>query len=228
MDELQSQIALRRAALDAGVREHRVLDAVELVPRTWFVPAQARGRAHEDAPIDIGHEQTTSQPSLVARIMEQLRIEPGSSVLEVGTGFGYEAAIATVLASPGGNVVTVERDARLAAEAHERLARLDELMGGTPWDAQVLVGDGAHGAPDQAPYDAIVVAATCGEVPPALFEQLADGGRLVAPVEGDAGTQLLLFERVGDEVELSAELGWVRYVPLVAGVTGEQQVTQSR
>jgi protein-L-isoaspartate(D-aspartate) O-methyltransferase len=219
-DDREPQTALRRSAEDLGVTSRRVLDVVELVPRAWFVLDDARRIAQVDAPIPIGHGQTTSQPSLVAKILEELHIAPGTSVLEVGTGLGYEAALATVLAAPGGTVVTIERDARLAAEARERLARLGELLGGVPWDVQVLAADGALGAPDQAPYDAIVVAATCDEVPPALFEQLADGGRLIAPVDRTHGTRLLLYERQGESIEQTEDLGWVSYVPLRAGVTG--------
>lgn len=222
MDEHDIQETLREAARTAGVRDPRVLDAVERVPRRWFVPAPARERAHVDAPIPIGHGQTTSQPSLVARIVEELRIAPGSTVLEVGTGFGYEAALATMLASPGGLVVTIERDARLATEAHDRLLRLGELLPDTPWDVQVRVGDGSLGAPDHAPFDAIVVAAACDAVPQALLDQLADGGVLVAPVERDDGEHLLRYERDGGHVGITGDLGYVRYVPLLPGVTGER------
>lgn len=221
MDVVEAQETLREAAHAAGVRDRRVLDAVQRVPREWFVPAHARDRAHVDSPIPIGHGQTTSQPSLIARIVEELRIGAGSSVLEIGTGFGYEAALATMLAAPGGTVITIERDERLAAEAQERLQRLGTLLAGVPWDVQVRVGDGAEGAPDQAPFDAIVVAAACDEVPPALFDQLADGGRLIAPVERGDGEHLLRYERDGEEIVLAADLGGVRYVPLVAGTTRE-------
>jgi protein-L-isoaspartate(D-aspartate) O-methyltransferase len=222
MEGPESQDALRDAAQNAGVVDRRVLEVIEHVPRAWFVPESEVDQTLADAPIPIGHDQTTSQPSLVARILEDLRIAPGSHVLEVGTGLGYEAALATVLASPGGEVTTIERDARLAADAAERLRRLGELLPDTPWDVQVRVGDGALGAPDLAPFDAIIVAATCAEVPPALLEQLADGGRLIAPVGTPDDTRLLRFERHGDDIRQVADLGWVRYVPLVAGTTGER------
>jgi protein-L-isoaspartate(D-aspartate) O-methyltransferase len=220
-DGRDPQDELHRAALDIGVTSQRVLDTVRLVPRSWFVPDEETDAAGADQPIPIGHGQTTSQPSLVAKILEDLRIAPGSAVLEIGTGLGYEAALATVLAAPGGNVVTIERDGRLAAQAHERLQRLGELLPGIPWDVQVRVGDGALGAPEFGPFDAIIVAATCDEVPGALFEQLADGGRLIAPVGHRDTTRLLRYERDGDDIVEAADLGWVRYVPLVAGVTGE-------
>lgn len=222
MDGFEPQESLVEAARDAGVRSERVLDAVRLVPRHWFTPDASGASARVDEPIPIGHGQTTSQPSLIARILEDLGIAPGTCVLEVGTGLGYEAALATVLASPGGCVVTLERDARLAAEAHERLGRLRELLGDTPMDVQVRVADGALGAPDLAPFDAIVVAAACREVPPALLEQLAEGGRLVAPVDGRDGTRLLRYERLGGEVRATEDLGFVRYVPLRPGITGER------
>jgi protein-L-isoaspartate(D-aspartate) O-methyltransferase len=116
--------------------------------------------------------------------------------------------------------VTIERDGRLAAEAQERLGRLGEVLGTTPWDVNVRVDDGALGAPEFAPFDAIIVAATCDEVPAPLLEQLADGGRLIAPIEQRDGTHLLRFERHGERVDQTGDLGWVRYVPLVAGTTG--------
>lgn len=222
MDERGRQEALRRAATAAGVDDPRVLDAVERVPRSWFAPTRAGDAVAADAPIGIGHGQTTSQPSLVARILQELQVEPGMSVLEVGTGLGYEAALATVLASPGGTVLTIERDARLGAQARERLQRLPELLGDIAVDVEVRIGDGSIGAEDHAPYDAIVVAAACDEVPPALIEQLAEGGRLVAPVRRLLGTRLLRLERLDDHVAVTADLGEVRYVPLRPGTAGRQ------
>lgn len=220
MEGPEHQLALRSASRAAGVASTRVLDVVQLVPRAWFVPDDLRERAGSDVPLPVGYGQTTSQPSLVARILEDLHIAPGMNVLEVGAGFGYEAALATVLASPGGTVTTIERDARIAAEASSRLLRIGELLPRTPWDVQVRIGDGALGAADVAPFDAIIVAATCDEVPRPLLDQLADGGRLIAPVGPRDEARLLRYERHGADVDQMADLGWVRYVPLVSGVTG--------
>lgn len=222
MSPLDGQESLVGTARYAGVRDDRVLAALATVPRDWFTPPNTAAQAGVDQPIPIGHGQTTSQPSLIARILEDLRIRPGNNVLEVGAGLGYEAALATVLASPGGSVLTIERDARLAAEARQRLERLGEVLGDVPWDVQVRTGDGSKGAPDVAPFDAIVVAATCSEVPRALLDQLAEDGRLIAPVEGPEGTRLLRYEREGDHVAVAGDLGFVRYVPLLPGVTGER------
>lgn len=206
---------LRHAARVAGVRDRRVLDAVTSIDRAAFVPAHARERARADEPIETALGQTTSQPSLVARILEDLHVLPGSRVLEVGTGTGYEAALAATLVAPGGLVVTIERHASLAEQARAAIPAALEEAGVTDVEVDVRCADGSHGAPDRAPFAAIVVAAAADEVPRALFEQLADLGRLVAPVRTARGTELLRFDRHGDRIVEAGTLGLVRYVPLV-------------
>ncbi|MCW2920824.1 MAG: protein-L-isoaspartate(D-aspartate) O-methyltransferase [Thermoleophilia bacterium] len=214
---------LRQAAIRGGTRDARVLAALERVDRAAFVPAHARARArvHEDAPIDIGRGQTTSQPSLVARILDDLHVLPGARVLEVGTGLGYEAMLAGMLAAPRGSVVTIERDPVLALDARERIEAACAQPGFEHVDIEVRVGDGSLGAPDRAPYDAVIVAATATSVPPALETQLADLGRLIIPIRTDHGTELLRFDRHGSRIVPAGTLGLVRYVPLVPGVAGE-------
>jgi protein-L-isoaspartate(D-aspartate) O-methyltransferase len=208
---------LRRAALLGGIRDERVLHALEAVDRRHFVPAHARSLAANDEPIRIGLGQTTSQPSLVARILEDLHLLPGMRVLEVGCGTGYEATLAASLVAPGGRVVTIERDPRLAARARECIDRaLDDPRLGAA-HIEVRTGDGALGAPDAGPFNAIIVAAATDEVPPALTEQLADLGRLIVPVNTERGTELLRFDRHGPRVVPAGTVGLVRYVPLLPG-----------
>lgn len=213
--------ALRQAAIRGGIRDGRVLGALERVDRGAFLPGRARARADHDGPIEIGRGQTTSQPSLIARILDDLHVLPGARVLEVGTGLGYEAMLAGVLAAPRGSVVTIERDPMLALEARERIEDMCARPGFEQVDIEVRVGDGALGAPDRAPYDAIIVAATASSVPPALEAQLADLGRLIIPVDTEHGTELLRFDRHGDRIVAAGTLGLVRYVPLVPGIADE-------
>ncbi len=189
-----------------GIRDPRVLAAMAAVRREHFVaPSQAEA-AYDDRPLGIGRGQTISQPYIVAAMAEQAGIEPGDRVLEVGTGSGYGAA---VLASLGAEVWTIERHPDLAEQAAARLA----ADGFTA--VHVVVGDGTRGLVDQAPFDAIVVTACPPAIPPALTEQLADGGRLVIPVGPEQGRQTLVrVVRRGDQLE-TTDLGPVRFVPLV-------------
>ncbi len=211
---------LTRAAAATGVRSREVLDALELVDRAEFLPVHARARAYVDEPIYVGHGQTATQPSLVARILEDLHPEPGMRVLEVGTGTGYEATLLGALVAPGGRVLTIERDPRLAAQARACIDLARHTPGLFERGVTVTVrhGDGMLGAPDEAPFDAIVVAAASTAVPQALFDQLADLGRLIAPIETEFGTELLRYDRHADRIVEAGSLGLVRYVPLVPGV----------
>lgn len=188
-----------------GMRDDRVLAAMEAVPRHEFVPRGERSMAYDDRPLPIGGGQTISQPWIVARMAEVLELQPDDVVLEVGTGSGYAAA---VLAELAGRVVTIEQDRALAARAARQLE-------GWP-NATVVIGDGGQGHPAEAPYDAITVAAAAPAVPQPLLDQLADAGRLVMPVGPSINQQLLLVRRVGDTFE-EEDLGAVRFVPL----TGE-------
>ena len=183
-----------------------VLAAMHAVPRHEFVPPAARPRAYLDTPLDIGRGQTISQPFMVALMTEVSRAGPGSTVLEVGTGSGYQAAI---LAELGARVYTVEIDPVLARTAAERLTRLGF---GT---VETRAGDGYAGWPDAAPFDAIVVTAAPDHVPRPLVEQLAKGGRLVVPVGPVGGPQDLLVMTKDDEgVTRTERLTKVLFVPL--------------
>jgi len=189
------------------VSDTRVLDAIADVPRDAFVPEQLRAHAYDNNALPIGHGQTISQPLVVARMTELLRVEPDDRVLDVGTGSGYHAAVLALLAA---HVWTVERHRALSAQAAANLVRAGVA------NVTVLVGDGSRGLPAEAPFDAInVAAAAWPEVPPALERQLARGGRLVAPV-GASGQQLVLVEREDDDLTRTA-LEPVRFVPLIEG-----------
>jgi protein-L-isoaspartate(D-aspartate) O-methyltransferase len=204
--------ALRKEMVDRqiaarGIRDERVLEALRTVPREAFVPERLAEFAYDDAPLPIGEEQTISQPFVVALMVEALEIRPGDEVLEIGAGSGYAAAVLSRLAR---EVWTVERHPSLTREARERMARLEYR------NVYVLHGDGTLGWPEHAPYDAIVVAAGGPEVPPALLDQLAPGGRLVIPIGPDLRTQnLVRVRRRPDGTLVREDLGGVRFVPLI-------------
>jgi len=197
-------LALARR-LAAAVHDERVLSAVAAVPRERFVPDLERSRAYENVALPIACEQTISQPIVVARMLELLELSPGDRVLDIGTGSGYHAALLSRLAA---EVWTVERHAELSAAAQAVLSELGCA------NVICVVGDGWHGLPDQAPFNAINVAAATGEdVPPALEAQLAVGGRLIAPV--GANSQFLVrVRRTADGIHRE-RLDPVRFVPLV-------------
>jgi protein-L-isoaspartate(D-aspartate) O-methyltransferase len=190
-----------------GIRDERVLAAMGHVPREAFVPEELQDEAYTDMALPIGHGQTISQPFVVATMLALARPAPGEQALDIGTGSGYAAAL---LAALGADVVSVERIAPLAATARDALEHV------TGDRVEVRVGDGRLGAPDRAPFDVVMVAAAAPEVPPALVEQLADGGRLVMPVGGAGGQRLMLLTREGPVVRDRQSLA-CRFVPLVAG-----------
>lgn len=186
-----------------GIRNEKVLAAMEKVPRHRFVPRALRDEAYLDSPLPIGHGQTISQPYVVALMTQALELEGGEKVLEVGTGSGYQTAILAELAR---RVITVERIAPLAAGAREKLKGYGNVI--------MISGDGSSGYEKEAPYDAIIVTAAAPRVPPALFEQLAVDGRLVIPVGPAFYQQLLKFTRT--EAGLREEyLLAVSFVPLI-------------
>ncbi len=201
----------RREALISELKprigDPRVLAAIAAVPRDAFVPESVRDQAWENHPLPIGGGQTISQPLIVARMCELLELRGNERVLDVGTGRGYHAAVLAQLAA---EVVSIERDASLSAHAREALAAAG--IG----NVTLVVGDGSEGHASRAPYDAINVAAATPEIPPALTEQLVDGGRLVFPA-GRRRQWLVRMRRRGDVFERE-RLDEVRFVPLVAGV----------
>lgn len=187
------------------VADPRVLAAVAAVPRQLFVPEDLQGRAWENGPLPIGEGQTISQPLVVARMCELLRLTGSETVLDVGTGSGYHAAVLSKLAR---RVISIERYADLSEAAGRSLseAGIDSV--------ELVVGDGSLGWLEEAPYEAINVAAAAGHgAPPALIEQLADGGRMVIPVDG-ADQHLLLVTRDAEGISVEVEER-VRFVPLV-------------
>jgi protein-L-isoaspartate(D-aspartate) O-methyltransferase len=192
----------------------RVLEAMEKVPRERFVPDDTRDFAYEDTPLHLGHGQTISAPSMVAIMCDNLDVRDGDKVLDIGTGWGYHAAILSVLAGSG-MVYSVERIPELAVRAEKIL---DELG----YDnVKVIVGDGSEGLPEFAPYDRINVAAAAPEIPGALAEELAEDGRLVVPV-GRYLQELMLAVKKNGRIE-TYQKGGVAFVPLVgkAGFKGD-------
>jgi protein-L-isoaspartate(D-aspartate) O-methyltransferase len=177
---------LVEAARLTGVRDERVLGAMRAVPRDAFVAPDVADRAYRDEPLPIPHRQVTTQPSLVARMLEALDLEAEDTALEIGTGYGYQTALLAELAA---SVWSVERWPDLAEVARENLARR-----GTE-NVRVVVGDGSAGLAEHAPFDAIVVSAAFPQVPQPLAEQLTDGGRLVQPIGRGGADTVMLFER---------------------------------
>jgi protein-L-isoaspartate(D-aspartate) O-methyltransferase len=206
--------ALERAELlltlrKRGIRDPLLMRAFEQVPRERFVDPACRSLAWVDQALPISCGQTISQPAVVALMTEALDLRPTHSVLEVGTGSGYHAAILGQIAE---RVVTVERFRTLAQAAAERLKRLGYT------NIEVVVADGSAGYPPRAPYDRIIITAAVNEVPPALFEQLRQGGVLVAPVGPPQDTQMLTrFALTADGI-VKREMVPVRFVPLLKGV----------
>jgi protein-L-isoaspartate(D-aspartate) O-methyltransferase len=196
---------LLRRLRRGGIMDERVLAAIGSVPRELFVPEELRSRAYADGALPIGYGATISQPTMVARMCEELRLTGGERVLDVGTGSGYQAAVLAELAA---EVVGIERVPELAEQARAALA-----AAGYP-DVEVHVGDGTLGLPERAPFDAIVVAAAAPRPPAALVAQLAPAGRLVVPVGSrrDQRLEVVIRTESGSEVVRSVPC---RFVPLV-------------
>lgn len=188
-----------------GIEDNCVLGAMLAVPRHEFVPQELRARAYEDVPLPIGSGQTISQPYIVAAMTAALRLQPTDRALEIGAGWGYQAAVLSLLAK---GVFTIERRSELASAASEKLERLGYV------NVHVHCGDGTLGLPEFAPFDAILVAAAAPAPPQPLLAQLAEGGRLIIPV-GDADNQeLQLIEKRGGIFSTKTMEG-CRFVPLV-------------
>ena len=188
-----------------GIKDERVLAAMRRVPRHRFVEEAFRERAYGDHPLPIGQEQTISQPYIVALMTALLELTGREKVLEIGTGSGYQTAVLAELAR---RVCSIERIPALAARAR---AALEVLGYANVW---VRVGNGTLGWPDEAPFDRILVAAGGPSVPPPLFEQLAEGGRMVLPLGDQAGQTLTLVESVGGQMR-TRPCGDCHFVPLV-------------
>lgn len=190
-----------------GVADERVLAAMAKVPRHEFAPEDYRDQAYEDHPLPIGQEQTISQPYIVAIMLDALALSRTDKVLEIGTGSGYVTAI---LAEIVERVISIERHPSLAETARTLLASMGYR------NVTVMTGDGSRGFPEAAPYDAIIVSAAARELPNALVEQLAEGGRMIIPVGGEESQQLrFLCKEDGLLKTRLREL--CRFVPLVSG-----------
>jgi protein-L-isoaspartate(D-aspartate) O-methyltransferase len=180
-----TQADLVEAVRADGIRDERVLEAFGAVPRAEFVPSELIEHAYVDIPLPIPHDQVTTQPSLVAKMVEALDLSGSERVLEIGTGYGFQTALLACLAD---FVWSVERWPNLAATAREHLARHGVR------NAEVVVGDGSEGLPEQAPFEAVLVSAAFPRVPLPLADQLAEGGRLVQPIGRGGMEEVVLFE----------------------------------
>ncbi len=197
-----------------GISDERVLAAMARVPRHAFVSADLRSQAYEDHPLPIGQEQTISQPYIVALMLEYLAIEPDNVVLEIGTGSGYQTALLAELAA---RVYSIERHRSLAASASDLLHRLGY------GNVRVLVGDGNRGLPEDAPYDRIIVSAAAHAIPPALFAQVREGGRMIVPVGSEHAQELQLVQKKNGTAVVT-RLEGCRFVPLMAGTPEQNPV----
>jgi protein-L-isoaspartate(D-aspartate) O-methyltransferase len=197
--------SLLEAISREGVHDSRVLAAMAKVDRALFVPEACREQAYQNVPLSIGQGQTISQPLVVGMMTQAMELEPHHKVLEVGTGSGYQTAL---LAELAGQVVSVERHARLADRARELLARLGYA------NVQVFTGSGTTGWPAEAPYDRIMVTAGAPRIPINLVARLGKNGRLVVPVGSRYTQQLIALEKTPSGLR-EHDLGAVRFVPLV-------------
>ena len=188
-----------------GIRDERVLDAMEKVQRHLFVGAELEDRAYDDCALLIGHGQTISQPYMVALMTELLELKGDEKILEIGTGSGYQSAVLSLLAS---EVYTVERIRSLAIKAGKLLA--DHGYG----NVHVVISDGTLGLTEHAPYDGIIITAGAPEVPAQYTQQLKINGRLVIPVGGRYSQELLRMKKTSHGIERSAYTGCV-FVPLI-------------
>jgi protein-L-isoaspartate(D-aspartate) O-methyltransferase len=193
-----------------GISDPRVLNAMLRVPRHEFVPAPYRADAYEDHPLPIGDNQTISQPYVVAVMLESLQLTPHDTVLEVGTGSGYVAALLAELAA---QVFSIERHPALADNARRVLTALGYTS------VRIFTGDGTLGLPANAPFDAILVSAAALSVPPALLAQLREGGRMIIPV-GSSDSQQLQFIRICNGQPVISLRESVRFVPLISNPEG--------
>jgi protein-L-isoaspartate(D-aspartate) O-methyltransferase len=204
----RTQEGLARLVEREGLKDARIAEAFRKVRRADFVPRGSERDAYSDRPVGIPESQTTSQPSLIARMIDAVEPGPGDRALEVGTGLGFQTALLAQLVA---EVVSIERWDSLARQARAALDRAGVT------NVEIVVGDGWKGAPEHAPFDEIVVSAAATGVPKALGEQLVEGGRMVIPVRAERGDDVLLFKKVGGELARVRLVTPARFVPLVPG-----------
>jgi protein-L-isoaspartate(D-aspartate) O-methyltransferase len=203
--EMRARYMVETQLRRRGIHDERVLEAMQQVPRHEFVPPELVDAAYDDRPLLIGERETISQPYMVAAITQAAHVAPGNRALEIGGGSGYQAAI---LAHLGATVCTVEINPRLAEEARERLQRLGYT------NVEVITGDGSEGLPAHAPYDVIIVSAAAPTISPILLGQLAEGGRLAAPVGNREQQELLLMSKHDGRITIR-RLDPCQFVPLL-------------
>ena len=201
----QRHLMVEEQLRSRGIRDQRVLEAMERVPRHEFVAPEYEDQVYEDHPIPIASGQTVSQPYIVAAMLESLKVSPSDVVLEVGTGSGYQTALLSQLAS---RVYSIERHPELAEEARRRLERRGYN------NVMVFVGDGSQGLPEYAPFDAITVGAAAPRIPEPLFQQLRDGGRMILPVGTSESQELWLVTKEDGRPKVT-RMEACRFVPLI-------------
>lgn len=205
---MSSRDSLLKRIRSEGIRSERLLNAFAAVDRRSFVPRSATDfDTFRDAPVPIGHNQTTSQPSLIARMVDSLALGENPAVLEIGTGHGYQTAVLALICK---RVVSVERYSGLAAQAKKNLTEA-----GFGDNVTLLVGDGSGGAPGYGPFDGIVVSAAAPSVPEPYVEQLNDGGRIVIPIGPGGAEEVRIFEKEDGKLSERPSIGYASFVRLV-------------
>jgi protein-L-isoaspartate(D-aspartate) O-methyltransferase len=201
----QRELMVERQLRRRGISDERVLTAMGRVPREYFVPEEVRRSAYNDSALPIGHEQTISQPWVVAAICQALHLDGTENVLEIGTGSGYSAAVLSELAD---RVISIERVPELGETARDKLDQLGIR------NVEVIVADGSRGYPERAPYEGIAIHAATPEAPHSLLAELAEGGRLVVPIATGTADLLTAFIRTEDGLRQET-IGPCRFVPLI-------------
>lgn len=204
-----AQAMIDQQLVPRGIRDPRVLNAMQRVPREQFIPEVDIATAYADCALPTRNGQTISQPYIVARMTELLDVQPGQHVLEIGGGTGYQAAILHAL---GAHVIAIERDEQLVQRARQTLASLD--LNETPGSIQCIVADGTRGCPEHAPFHRILITAAAPEMPVPLAQQLTDPARVVLPIGDRAQQHLTVIDRRGDQWTYTQDIP-CRFVPLI-------------
>jgi protein-L-isoaspartate(D-aspartate) O-methyltransferase len=205
---------LRDAAAEQGVADRRVLDALAGIPRELFVPESEAADVYQDRPVSLPHDQTTSQPSLIAAMVEALELDSDDVALEIGAGYGFQTALLAALCR---YVWAIEWWSDLAHTARANLAAHGVS------NAEVAAGDGHAGWPEHAPFHGIIISAATPQVPPGLTQQLAEGGRLVAPVGSRSSALVTVYDQQQGRLRVRRELVPARFVEMAGGDGGERR-----